>query len=445
MFTSLLTFVRRSIRQANRAAVRQAKLGVETLESREVPATSYWWTGNAGDGLWNTAGNWGGGTGVPGAGDDVELGFPNQNNGATITVSTGVEIEDLTIRSAFTGTLKLSSTMSVDGTFEMDGGTIDQPNGLMSDLVLAGPSTWNAGTINSTSTLSNVAVGGDTVFTINNNGAAASKLGSSLQISVLGEVVFSMKQNLTVTNGASINNSGDIELKPVNIVGGEYGLAGTSVGNILNDGTINAALNNGETFDSALPIVNNNSDAELNIKSGGLYVSGKGATNNVSVYQSAGLTNIYKGAELTAVNGYTQYGGTLETTGSGTAKLSGGDVKIHGGDIALAQEAGGDFGTLVIAGSLTMDGGTWQCETNGAGMFDQLDIGGSVTLGGGSELWLTTYTGGPAPQPNRQFALIVTAGTISGDFGSEYLDDWSYFTSISGDQKEYYLNTGPNP
>ena len=63
---------RESKKAASRRLAHSVHFAVEQLESRTL-LSAVVWTGDAGDGNWDTAGNWTGGSGVPGSSDDVTI------------------------------------------------------------------------------------------------------------------------------------------------------------------------------------------------------------------------------------------------------------------------------------------------------------------------------------------------------------------------------------
>src|SRR5438128_1428030 len=100
------------------------RLWLERLEDRLAPAVS--WNGLAGDGNWDTPGNWVGGA-LPGMNDDVTIA------NATVTHSSGVtdQIKSLALTSTILnlsgGTLDIvnaGALTSTTSTFNLSGGTL---------------------------------------------------------------------------------------------------------------------------------------------------------------------------------------------------------------------------------------------------------------------------------------------------------------------------------
>jgi hypothetical protein len=202
-----------------------------------------------------------------------------------------------------------------------------------------------------------------------------------------------------------------------------------------------------------LPVINEVDASLLQVDTTSyVEVDGAGPTNSVSIFQKLGFTTIYGGASLGTSDGYTQYGGELDShvadisqigggpagSGAATATFTG-DVKIHGGEVLIST--GGDSpvtGTLQINGNMTIDGGvlTLGIISGTTDQYDVLSVSGTLTLGGTSELNIDTLGGG-APAASGTTYKIITANSISGDFSSFYL-----FYDESGDAYTPGITTG---
>jgi hypothetical protein len=110
-------------------------------------------------------------------------------------------------------------------------------------------------------------------------------------------------------------------------------------------------------------------------------------SNNLSVLQTGGTTNLANSAVLEVDHGFqqTNVGGTLKTNDATTCTIRVGDVTINGGNVKLGiNAAAGTFGKLTIEETLTFNGGEYDPRINGAasGQNDQLTADNLVINGG---------------------------------------------------------------
>ncbi len=145
----------RRLRTRHRRPNPFARLDLEKLEVRLVPA-SYFWTGGAGTLNWGDKGNWSG-TVVPGSGDDVTI---NVAVSGPITISGTQAVNSLTDTTAAlvesSGSFTLTAASSVSKNFTLTSGTLTANGGLTQTSATF---TFNGGSIGGTVTLLNSAAG----------------------------------------------------------------------------------------------------------------------------------------------------------------------------------------------------------------------------------------------------------------------------------------------
>jgi hypothetical protein len=346
---------------------------LEPLEDRTVPSTVTWTSTTSGD--WADGANWSSGS-TPGVNDDVVIDVV----GVTVTHSSGSDsVHSLTTSSdlALTGgSIAFSTTCKVDGTLELNGGTLDLLNKTLdgsgtvtnqsgSSWTLTHsvikPSLVNQGILEARS---GVDIQGR--FS-NQNGATLREVGDGT-----GTVDF---QVLRVANG--FTNDGLIELTGNT---GYISSLGVTSGTLTNasDGTIHALAGNGGgrtlnaqldnegtlTVDAALNVnLGSNASAVNNgtitLGDGDLSFNGTDSTTTVT---NSGTLSIGSGRTLSVQSGGTQFshtGGSI--TGTGTLHLNGvsasftGDFNTNGVNLYLENSTTyGSTGTLTVSADSTL-------------------------------------------------------------------------------------------
>jgi hypothetical protein len=124
LFSPLARWFRRGNRPCCRTIVRRARLGLERLEDRAVPANLVW-VGQA-NGLWSTAANFNPAQ-VPGNNDTVIFAVPpigaDTNSKMDLGGGVAYHIAGLQINSGYTQTITITSNLWVD-VLDMSGGTL---------------------------------------------------------------------------------------------------------------------------------------------------------------------------------------------------------------------------------------------------------------------------------------------------------------------------------
>src|SRR5262249_55715853 len=122
-----------------------------------------------------------------------------------------------------------------------------------------------------------------------------------------------------------------------------------------------------------LPLTNHNGSTLLVDNSTLEFGTANANSNNVSIWQRGGVTNLAHFAFLTVDQGFLQDsgipGGTLETNDNSTCTVRtlAGNVEIDGGFVKLnVNGAAGTFGALTIEGPLVFNGGEYDAKIAGA-------------------------------------------------------------------------------
>ncbi len=399
--------------------------GMEPLEGRALLAAVSW-TGNAGDNLWNTPGNWSTNV-VPGSADDV-----------TIDVAANPTIRftnvDRTINSLLTRealqfenhVLTINTTAVADGVaVTMQGGTLQggswsylnggslaftSSGGLLkdvatnTDLQLNGASKY-------------IVVDGTTSFTSARLTASASAFymapGYTLNSLVSVEGAATGTRSIYMAYGgvgtATIGATGIIRLAAGS--GGGLNINNSSAATLNNNGLISAEAS-GQTLTMNVTTFNNNKT--LSAAAGTLNVSTTTMTGG-----AASATNVETGATLTlgatnwtnagtlAVNGGTlNLDGTFPTTGFNFAGFSrsGGTVNLKGtltntGATLALNAATGSWvmlGGAITNGSVSFAGGSTLTPTASGGTLNSVAVGGELLVNVSSAYFIlsgtTTFT-----------------------------------------------------
>jgi hypothetical protein len=422
------------------------RLALEGLEERWTPANV--WIAPA-DGQWSAASNWSLGR-APTASDDVVFSGGTSNANCLANTPYGQQVASLTLENGYSGTLTLSTTLSVgSGGLDTDTGAINQGSGGQLTLQ-GGNSTWSGGSINAGGRLSSLWVAGTLTLT----GSNTLNLGDTLNIyggTVTLDVNFTGWLNLK--NNAGINNTNGNLLLP-NRTG--ISVDAGSTADLNNQGVIKkTGTSYASVSEIRLDIVNQTSAAQLLVDSGQLKVTGKGASNNLSIQQTAGLTRITCGGlspvytGLLASWGYNQDGGTLQVVGTSSALLYGDSVRVHGGVVDLGSGTTANTAFLYLNGDFTMDGGTLYVQVDATAVTNsQLNTTKTITLGTPAALVVTTIRVPAGGMPRgKDFDILVSqsalANPISGDFGTKTLGypGGAYTAHLSADKHRYVLTS----
>jgi hypothetical protein len=400
------------------------------LEARTTPTAFTWAAFGGNTNNWEDGFNW-----LPqGLAQAVNLypgmngaNNPTTNDTATIPVGFAAnrqlimtaahEIASLTMSGAGTLTLNQQLTLNNGGT--ISSGTIiqrrDTANGPI--VVTGGTLTWSGGNLNYSATLTTstgnltIQQGASAVF----NAAGAVSIGDdvvnngSLTLANSGGPA-----TITLVNRPRITNNGSIY-----ITGGGQNVGGLAVANgdspvtIQNSGGITKSGN--AEYAIGEP-VNNMVAATLTVLAGQLDITAADSTTGYGVYQSGGVVQVNGGATLNVTSGIDIVGGDLWGAGTGTATVSGGDVRIDGGRLVVGSTSV-PSATLNISGNLNFNAGTMQFYyslTNGTfSTLNTYGLGGITINPSGTTVAETFLGKGMMPNSIAVMRARGAASTIS--------------------------------
>jgi hypothetical protein len=185
-------------------------------------------------------------------------------------------------------------------------------------------------------------------------------------------------------------------------------------------------FNSAATIQSELPLINYGTIDVLQGELDFVQKDGSGYSISQSTSQvSTPMINITAGATLGATFGTNITGGQLWTVGSGTGYLKG-SLGFHGGDLYVAAAG---YGSLNIAGNMTMDGGNLHASIDAStGQYDTVVVatGSTITLGGQSNLIVSTVG---QPAQGTRFN-IMWATTFFGNFATTSFVGYTYTANI---------------
>jgi N-acetylneuraminic acid mutarotase len=281
------------------------------------------WTGAAGDGNWDTAGNWSINA-VPGPNDAVNIDNTYELSPFTVTHSTAADsVYSLTSQDALVlsgGSLSIAAASVVNNSFTLSGGTLGGPGAL---------------TVNAGSTLSGGTLDG-----------AKLVIGTSKTAVLTGDV--------QAVHGAVLENDGTLsEAADVTILSGDS----TSVFN--NYGTFQKTAGGAPyTADAWVDMVFNNYGT-LDVQQGELVLGAGGAPN----FYSSGTVEVASHALATFQGAATFAAGSV-TTGGMVEFLYGrqfldGTVTFQPGSVYQAEQTVLYDATVSMAGTVESLGGLW--------------------------------------------------------------------------------------
>ncbi len=362
---------------------------LEAMEPRVLLSVISWISDSSGN--WSDPANWRDTQGinrVPGPGDDVVIDRPSAD--PTVTYDGGTtSINSLTSQDPLVlsgGTLSVTSTVQVNNTFQLSGGT------LSGATIVAGTTLEGTGT---GGTLDGVTLDGGLDMSTLNAAEVTVVDGLTLNGTVtLGEasggthgyLLFSGTQTLggsgDVLLGSSSSNtiggSGDsgstLTIGPGVTVHGSDGMVGSIGYGLVNRGTIAADVAGGSIAVTGTGWIN-----------AGTIAADPGASVNLQGDSSLGAGDRFDGGGIFNLQGTLDSTGTiLALDGSGTTLLlqggtiRGGTVAATGGAVLMGWSYPG--GTL---DGVTLDGGLDMSTLNAAEVtvVDGLTLNGTVTLG----------------------------------------------------------------
>ena len=434
--TRLQPIVNRSFTASRARVCGRARLGRRAISALVASAsalcalpaiaadvTSTW--SAATTGVWNADGNW---INAPALG-----GFPNNGNGGvatydavisaagsayTVTLSTNVTVEDLTISSANAtlnhtgGTFTATGAIAIlAGAYQLNGGTISNtvinPSGTGSLLFGANNGNLLSGvTVNGDLTLNTASartrIGGGTTFTTAHLAANSAELGFATGQTLTGTILFEGAG--TGGRFVSMNGTpGNFTISSTGVVRTETGFAGS------------VQIGGGANFGGSMTLLNQGLISSQ--------TSGRTVTIAATSFSNEGIAEAINGGilDITSTNWSNAAGGTLRTLNGSTLNFSGnwsnsGALSIDNSTLNL----GGTFSTagLNLAG-FSRVGGTVNLTgtlNNSASTLTLNSATGSWTLNGG------TINGGTLAFADGQSLLIAANGnnllsgvTVNGD------------------------------
>jgi hypothetical protein len=359
---------------------RRARLQLEPLEERAVPATITWANSSGGD--WDTAANWSPAQ-VPGAGDDAVI------NTAGITITHGVNDSDsvnsITSNAAFTlsissGSLSVASASTLSA-LTQSGGTLTGAG----TVTVSGLLTWSGGTMSGSG------------LTVANGGMT------------LSGTHFELLSGRTFDNNGTANWTGDtnyIEMQSAAVWNNESGgvLDSENAGQeIYNDGGAASTFNNAGLFElttgatTTTSEVAFNNTGSVNVQVGELSLTGGGADSGTGSFTvAAGATLGFDDSATT------NFSGSASVSGAGTGEF--GSL----GEPSTTNFASGT--TYDLTGGITCDGGTLNFN---AGANVQA-IGSTLTCSSSGGIYFNS--GANYPSAFNLTTLSISSGTV--DFSS---------------------------
>ena len=286
------------------------------------PSCTDTWTGEAGDGYWQTAGNWST-SGVPTSSDRVCI-----PSGSSATITSTAQVGSITGEGSLT---VAASSLEI-----ADGSTVSEIGSLTPRaLTLSGSTTLNVFGALSTSGTSTISGSGEVVV---ESGATGSLDSSECSLLTMDGTILSNEG--TVTSGASGGQSGQVNMAN----GAQLQNAGTFNVDAYTAGCVPgydtaAIADDGGTS----PLITNTGTLDINV--------GSGNAASVSVpLDNTGTIDVESGA-LAPIGGDSVGAGTWTTSGGGVVSISNGSYSLTGADASGAA-------FLVNGGTLSVPSGT---------------------------------------------------------------------------------------
>lgn len=377
-------------------------LGSPLLEPLEVRAllTAVSWTGNAGDNLWSTPGNWSSNA-VPGSADDVTIDVASDPQvrftaaAGSRTINSLLSRENLSFEG---GSLKILTTGRLEGAIgaAMAGGTLEGGNwsyqggasfnffpsggvlkdvavnadillgGAAANIVLQGATTFTSLRLQAENTVAYMAAGYTIASPVIAEGAATGTRYLGLAYGGAGTVTIAPTGSVILASSAR----------------GNLSIQNSAAATLVNDGLISAE-SSGQTLEILTTAFTNDAGATAQALGGTLRLA-SGFYTNAGTFKVASGASVKLDGTFFAAGGW----GTLLNTGGGAFKI-----------VGLVNNFANTFTTDATTGSLSMEGGTLS--------------GGTLRTLDGTSLLLTTQSG------------LVKDLTVDGDIRTSYADAYA--------------------
>jgi hypothetical protein len=389
---------------STRTPIRNARLTVEGLEAREVPAAFYWYptvTGNlATDGAnWKAIPTSSQGL-LPGAGDDVWFETDSRFGLDADCKDFGdasIKYNSVNVVSTFTRTVTLSNKVDTEY-FNLHGGVISQP-GSGTDITVSKDLYWTGGKLNNSGFTAKVTVAGAVATgKIEPANAGTLELGSHFTFDGgstgtfdAGTVTFKNDSDLIIDGFSTVSMVSPDPAQPAKLA--------APPGFVITKNDVQL-ISGKYTFGNAV------SELPVLVTGGIFYIptgplskvtgqSPLGAIPNQSIFVTGGILAVEHGATLEATNGVGLTGGKLSSAPAGAmapAKIkanvtnTGADVVISDG-FFLLPGAPHFFGTLLVEGTVTWSGGTYRpvVRAQNTAEADLWKSTGTFTVGAGAK------------------------------------------------------------
>ncbi len=365
------------------------------------------WTGDAGDGLWDTAGNWSGSI-IPTTGDNVSFA---QTGVYTVRLGSAITVNSISVSWAQTGdkvtldlngqslTVTSASVVAMDCTLALNGGT------------LSGPGGWtinNSGTlsVSSGSLQSDVTLQSGAQMTVTSSSSIP--LGKALTVN--GTLAQSGSGHLSFGTGSSLT----IGATGVYNISNTGGILDNGGGTVINNGTINKSGVAAASINR--PLTN---ASTINVTGGTLTLTKGGS--------STGSFSIETASTLKLITTAFSLGESATITGTGKLEVT--SILSLGTDLTTSTEIVLNGGTLNGSKTLTTQGAL--NSHNGS----TIASGVTVHVANGSTLGLSS-----ASNHNLNGILNITGIVSHGDTGDLVMGTGAALTINAGgvyDLKHY--------
>jgi hypothetical protein len=437
MLAWLWNWARKKRQEGRSRSAKRTRCHLEQLEARDCPSTMTWIASTTGN--WNDGSNWSGGV-APTTVDDVILGDGVHNGRCIFSGFPGQAANSVTLTANYQGTLEVDGTLTTN-LFELDGGAVEQPNGIGLSDINTTTFNWVDGILNATAILANINIQDGGEAQIYGNDKVD---GSDIKLGQGAYGSLGIAGNWTFTNnaGISIGKNATFNWENANAK-----IVSSGTGQIVNNGgTFLKSIDTGANqVVSGLPYVQNGGN--LLVPEGKMTFT-RALGGGFSVILNAGIAGLgdVRTATLDApVGGVLLNGATLNS--SKGSKING-NLFMQDGLIDLGGADAID--TLWVEGNFTMIGGTYKATVNMTTMqADQILARANVTLGALATLEVNCIAVPAQWNANQTIDILKVTGDgtekISGDFGTKTLDIGTtgkkFTTQKANTDKNYQLVT----